>query len=191
MLLAGAALVTLVASACSNSQTAAPADAAAPTSAASAPASAAAGATGALSLATAASKDHGTILTNGDGRAVYLFEADTDGTSKCLAADCVKVWPAVTSTAAASAATGVDATKLSTTKRPDGTSQVSYNNHPLYYFIKDTGPGTTTGQGIKNFGGSWYLVDPTKGAAIDDDEAPAAPAATPAPAATGNSGYGY
>jgi Secreted repeat of unknown function len=69
------------------------------------------------------------------------------------------------------------------TTRTDGTRQATYNGHPLYYFAADKAAGDVKGQGINNFGGSWYVVAPD-GNKIDDDDAPAAkPAAAPAPMA--------
>ena len=57
---------------------------------------------------------------------------------------------------------------LGTTKRADGTEQVTYNGHPLYYFAADTGAGMAKGQGSKEFGADWYVLN-AKGSKIDDD----------------------
>jgi hypothetical protein len=78
----------------------------------------------------------------------------------------------------------VRAALLGTTTRADGTQQVTYNGHPLYYFMNDKAPGDARGQGINRFGGGWYVVDPT-GDKIDSD----APAPAPAAPAGGTSGY--
>jgi predicted lipoprotein with Yx(FWY)xxD motif len=61
----------------------------------------------------------------------------------------------------AMAGDGVDATLLGTITRDDGTTQVTYNGWPLYFFHEDTAAGDTNGQGIDEFGGLWYLVLPT------------------------------
>ena len=58
------------------------------------------------------------------------------------------------------------AADLGTTKRPDGTTQVTYGGHPLYRYAGDTATGQTGGQGSKAFGGAWYVVSPS-GKAID------------------------
>ena len=63
---------------------------------------------------------------------------------------------------------GVSQSLLGTTKRADGTEQVTYNGHPLYYFAADTGSGMAKGQGVKAFGSDWYVVN-GKGSKIDDD----------------------
>jgi hypothetical protein len=83
---------------------------------------------------------------------------------------------------------GAQAALVGTTTRTDGSTQVTYNGHPLYYFAMDKAPGDARGQGINRFGGGWYVVDPA-GNKIDSDDAAPAPAPAPAPASSG--GYGY
>jgi predicted lipoprotein with Yx(FWY)xxD motif len=107
---------------------------------------------------------HGTYLTADNGRALYLWVADTNGKSVCSGA-CAKAWPPVITKGKPVAGTGVSAADLATTMRSDDTEQVTYKGHPLYYFIADTGPGTTKGQGSNSFGAKWWLVTPS-GAAI-------------------------
>ncbi|GAB4057268.1 lipoprotein [Catellatospora paridis] len=102
----------------------------------------------------------GTYLTDGQGRALYLFVADTSAKSTC-SGECAVAWPPLVTTGAPKAGAGVAADKLSTVARDDGSMQVLYNGHPLYYFIKDTAPGQTTGQGVNGFGALWWLVSPT------------------------------
>ena len=106
-----------------------------------------------------------TALTDGTGRAVYLFTADTGSSSTCTGA-CASAWPPVT-TSGTTSITGGDMAKLGTTTRADGTKQVTYGGHPLYYFIKDAKSGDTHGEGLKAFGAEWYLVG-TDGAKIDN-----------------------
>ena len=109
----------------------------------------------------------GKFLADGQGRALYLFEADKGSTSTCTGA-CASAWPPVTASAMPMAGGGVSQSLLGTTKRADGTEQLTYNGHPLYYFAADTGSGMAKGQGTKAFGAGWYVVD-AKGAKIDDD----------------------
>ena len=61
---------------------------------------------------------------------------------------------------------GVSASKLGTTKRGDGTTEVTYNGHPLYTFAGDSAPGQTTGQGSDGFGAEWYVLS-AAGTAIE------------------------
>jgi predicted lipoprotein with Yx(FWY)xxD motif len=104
----------------------------------------------------------GTFLTDAAGRSVYQFGADAAMKSNCSGA-CATAWPPLTSTAAASAGSGVTASKIATITRADGTKQVTYNGHPLYYFIKDTAAGQTNGQGKTAFGAEWTLLTPAGG----------------------------
>jgi predicted lipoprotein with Yx(FWY)xxD motif len=102
----------------------------------------------------------GQALVNGEGMALYAFSLDTGGTSACTG-DCATEWVPLASQGSPVAGTGVDATKLSTITRDDGTMQVTYNGHPLYTFESDTAAGDATGQAMDDFGGTWTLVSPT------------------------------
>jgi predicted lipoprotein with Yx(FWY)xxD motif len=104
-------------------------------------------------------------LTDSSGNALYLFEADTSSTSTCTGA-CASQWPPLL-TKGAPSITGGDASKLGTTKRADGGTQVTYNGHPLYTYYHDTKPGDTNGEGSTAFGAGWYLISPT-GTKIDN-----------------------
>jgi predicted lipoprotein with Yx(FWY)xxD motif len=120
-------------------------------------------AAGASSPSTAAkvgvrSTKLGKILVNGKGVTLYLFLKDKNGKSACSGA-CATAWPPLLTKGKAQAAGGVSAAKLGTTKRADGTTQVTYNGHPLYTFVMDNNkPGNTTGQGSKAFGAEWYVL---------------------------------
>ena len=138
----------------------------------------------ATGVGTAALKP-GTALVDGAGRAVYLFEADNGATSNCYG-QCAQIWAPVPAGGPTSG--GAQAALVGTTTRTDGSTQVTYNGHPLYYFAMDKAPGDARGQGINRFGGGWYVVDPA-GNKIDSDDAAPAPAPAPAPANSG--GYGY
>jgi predicted lipoprotein with Yx(FWY)xxD motif len=106
----------------------------------------------------------GTYLTDGSGRTLYLFVADHAGQSACSGA-CVSAWPPLTSNGAPAASGAAKAGMLATLSRTDGSKQVSYGGHPLYYFAGDTGPGQTSGQGVNGFGAKWWVVSPA-GSAI-------------------------
>jgi predicted lipoprotein with Yx(FWY)xxD motif len=148
-----------------------------------APAAAAAqAAPGATGVGTAALKP-GTALVDGAGRTVYLFEADNGTTSNCYG-QCAQIWAPVPAGGPTSG--GAQAALVGTTMRTDGSTQATYNGHPLYYFANDKAAGDARGQGINRFGGGWYVVDPT-GNKIDSD----APAPAPAPAAPAAGNYGY
>lgn len=102
----------------------------------------------------------GTFLVDGSGHALYLFEADTSKKSACTGA-CAKAWPPLLTSGKPAATGAIKASKISTIKRADGTTQVTYGGHPLYTFIKDTKAGTAKGEGSKAFGAEWYVVAPS------------------------------
>ena len=116
-----------------------------------APASTTTTASGPATVQTA-SASVGTILVNSSGRTLYAFANDQGLTSACTGA-CAGIWPPLMATGAATAGTGVDASKLSTA--PSG--QVAYNGHLLYLYASDTAAGQTNGQGL---GGVWHVVAP-------------------------------
>jgi len=103
----------------------------------------------------------GQILVDGSGRTLYLFAADTGTQSTCNSSACVQYWPPLLTTGAPQAGTGLTASLLGTTKRQDGTTEVTYAGHPLYHFLSDKKAGDVTGQGVNAFGGPWYVVSPS------------------------------
>jgi predicted lipoprotein with Yx(FWY)xxD motif len=163
---AAAATVALAAGCGSgyNNQAAAPATSAA-TSAASSGSGAYGASTSTPSTTVAAAKvstasgDLGTFLVGPDGRTVYLFENDTGTASTCSGA-CAAAWPPLTTGGTPTAGGAAKVSLLGTTKRADGTMEVTYAGHPLYYFAGDTAPGDTNGEGVDHFGAEWYMVSP-------------------------------
>lgn len=101
----------------------------------------------------------GTYLTDGSGRTLYLFMADKSGGSACTGA-CASAWPPLTTKGTAAAGGGVTPSDLGTITRSDGTKQVTYNGHPLYYFAHDKSAGQAAGQGTTGFGAAWWIVSP-------------------------------
>jgi predicted lipoprotein with Yx(FWY)xxD motif len=149
-------------------------------SAAAAGSSASASTTG--TVITTKSGSTGAFLTNASGRAVYLWAKDGMNMSACSGA-CAAAWPPVPATGQLTAAGGAKASDLGTITRSDGTKQVTYDGHPLYYFVGDSAAGQTNGQGSDNFGALWWLVAPSGSKITGTDTATAAaPAAAPAPA---------
>jgi predicted lipoprotein with Yx(FWY)xxD motif len=114
--------------------------------------------TGAATVNVAEVGTFGQALVDAEGRSLYLFTNDTQnsGTSSCTG-DCLVEWPPLFTDGEPVAGEGVDAAMLGTITLPDGTSQVTYNGWPLYYFHEDTAAGDTNGQGL---GGVWFLVTP-------------------------------
>lgn len=104
-----------------------------------------------------ASNKLGKILVDSKGVTLYLFVADTGTKSTCYGA-CAGAWPPLTTKGQPVAGSGVSSKLLGTTKRTDGTEEVTYAGHPLYYYAGDTGPGQTTGQALPQFGAPWYVL---------------------------------
>jgi predicted lipoprotein with Yx(FWY)xxD motif len=101
----------------------------------------------------------GTYLTDGAGRALYMWDADRDGASSCYDA-CAVDWPPLTVTGAATGGPGVQASLIGSATRDDGTKQVTYAGWPLYYFRPDVRPGQLSGQGDTGFGAVWWVISP-------------------------------
>jgi predicted lipoprotein with Yx(FWY)xxD motif len=140
----------LLAAACSKSST--------PSTSASTTASSSPSGAGGMSIGTA-SASLGTFLVGPDGKSLYLFEADTSARSTCSGA-CAQGWPPLTTDGPPVAGSGVMQSLLSTSPRADGTQQVVYDGHPLYYFAGDTKVGDTNGEGVNAFGAGWDVVSP-------------------------------
>jgi predicted lipoprotein with Yx(FWY)xxD motif len=156
----------------------------------SAPPAAAGGSTSASAAAALTIETHsgplGTFLTDGKGNTLYMFASDTSSTSTC-SGQCVVFWPPLAETTTPSVAGGASAGDLGAITRADGTKQVTYNGHPLYYFKEDTAAGDTKGQGNPGFGAKWWVLSP-KGAPIEGSASPAAP--SPAPSSSSSSSTG-
>ncbi|MFP5388539.1 MAG: hypothetical protein ACLGG5_04490 [Thermoleophilia bacterium] len=101
----------------------------------------------------------GKVLVDSNGMTLYYFQKDQNGESTCYGA-CEQGWPPLTTEGAPQAGEGAMASKLGTTKRKDGTVQVTYNKWPLYTFVEDKKPGEDNGTDSKAFGASWYPLHP-------------------------------
>lgn len=101
----------------------------------------------------------GRILVDGKGITLYDFPPDKGTTSVCYGA-CAALWPPLLTHRKPVAGPGVRASLLGTTKRKDGKLEVTYNGHPLYYWVGDHKPGQTTGQALNQFGGPWWVLTP-------------------------------
>jgi predicted lipoprotein with Yx(FWY)xxD motif len=183
---AAALLAACSSSAGSSGTTTSSAPAAAATT--SAPASSANATPAAIATA---SGPLGSYLVDKTGKAIYILTSDKPGgASACPAGTCLKAWPPVAAiTPTPSGLAGITAT-FGTFTAADGTSELTINGYPAYNFVKDVGPGTTTGQGVVSFGGTWWLVSPT-GSWITTAAASSSNAAASSSAKSGGTGYGY
>jgi predicted lipoprotein with Yx(FWY)xxD motif len=99
----------------------------------------------------------GPILVNSKGRTLYAFQKDKNGKSSC-SGSCAMFWPPLLSHGKPTAGSGAKASLLGTTRRSNGSRQVTYNRHPLYTYTLDKKAGQTKGEGILAFGAKWYAV---------------------------------
>ena len=159
---AGIAAAALMIAACGSSSSSSPSGAAAPA------------ATNASSALKAATIGGATVLTNAQGFTLYWFAPDTSTTSKCNGT-CATFWPPVKGPV--TAGTGVTG-KLGTITRADGSTQATYDGHPLYTYKGDTAAGQDKGNNLNIEGGLWHDVTASGGAA-------------PAPSTSTSSGGGY
>ncbi len=102
-----------------------------------------------------ASTSLGKVLVDGRGMTLYTLSADGQNTSTC-ATQCLQFWPAVSP-----GGTGKLSVTTARTTTPDGTAIATVAGHPVYTFSQDQKPGDVNGEGINEFGGTWYAVSPT------------------------------
>ena len=160
------AAATAVLAACSSSGTSSTGGSGSGSTGTSTPAAATAGTLKTTTIGGA------TVLTNAKGFTLYSFAPDTPAKSNCNGT-CAQNWPPVTGPATASGVTGT----FGTIKRSDGSTQATFDGHPLYTFVGDTAPGQNKGNGLNAAGGLWHEIT-TSGTA--------APAST-----SSSSGGGY
>ena len=106
---------------------------------------------------TVATTKLGKVLVDTSGKTLYRFDNDTKPDASTCTGQCASAWPAATVTGTPVAGAGVEASKLSTFKRADGSIQLEIAGHPLYTFAGDAKPGDTNGQGVI---GKWYAAGP-------------------------------
>ena len=118
----------------------------------------------AIALASEQSDEHGSYLTDAEGRPVYLFTADQQGTGDQAAVincseECLEAWPLVEGRGEVEAQENAKAELVGNVQH-DAQSVVTYNGWPLYFFVRDEGADAPQGNDIESFGGEWYLVTP-------------------------------
>jgi predicted lipoprotein with Yx(FWY)xxD motif len=121
-------------------------------------------ATGTAGTVSLRSTQLGMILVDSRGHTLYMFAKERNGKSSC-SGSCAKFWPPSLKRGKATAGSGVKASLLGTTRRSNGSLQLTYNKHPLYAFVLDRKAGQTNGEGNLAFGARWYALS-AKGRAI-------------------------
>lgn len=112
---------------------------------------------GAAVLTVAKAAKVGPVLVDAEGFTVYDFHKDKGTTSSCYGG-CAQVWPPVLTEGSPTAGEGAMSSQLGTTKRKDGTTQVTYAGHPLYTYTVDQKPGEANGNDSSSFGAQWYAL---------------------------------
>jgi predicted lipoprotein with Yx(FWY)xxD motif len=102
----------------------------------------------------------GKIIVDAKGRTLYDFVIDKGTTSVCYGA-CASLWPPYTTNGRPTAGKGVSPNLIGTTKRHDGSTEVTYAGHPLYYYAPDRARGQISGQALDQFGAPWYALAPS------------------------------
>jgi predicted lipoprotein with Yx(FWY)xxD motif len=100
--------------------------------------------------------DYGQVLFDSDDQAIYYFDKESGSKSECYGA-CAEAWPPVLTEGAPQAGSGAQTGLLGTTQRDDGTTQVTYDGHPLYYYVDDR-KGQVLCHNVNEFGGLWLAV---------------------------------
>jgi predicted lipoprotein with Yx(FWY)xxD motif len=158
-LISSLAVLAIIVSACASATPMYPTETVAPVVAATtAPTSASTTAlsSGQTTINVAQDASLGSILVDSNGMTLYLYTKDTPNTSNCYGT-CASYWPPLLTTGTPTAGTGVTPSMLGTTTRTDGTTQVTYNGWPLYYYASDKTAGDTTGENVQ---GVWYVITP-------------------------------
>ena len=130
------------------------------------------------SISVASDPNLGQFLVDGNGMTLYIFTKDNPDQSNCDAS-CLSKWPPLLTDGNPVLGAGVDASMIGSANLADGTSIVTYDHRPLYYFGQDTKPGEMKGQGV---GSVWYVISPT-GSEIDNSSQVES-ASTPSPVAS-------
>jgi predicted lipoprotein with Yx(FWY)xxD motif len=102
----------------------------------------------------------GKAIVDPEGFTLYDFHKDKGTTSACYGG-CAKVWAPLLTEGKPQVGEGAMASKLGTTTRKDGTTQVTYSGHPVYTYVGDKKPGDTTGNDFSSFGAQWYALSPS------------------------------
>jgi predicted lipoprotein with Yx(FWY)xxD motif len=102
----------------------------------------------------------GRKLTDGDGVTLYVYSLDPPGKSSCVGV-CARTWlPAQSHGGKPQPGAGAEAPSVGNIQRPDGSEQITYNGHPVYYYNGDTSPGQSNGNGRSEFSGTWSAQPP-------------------------------
>jgi predicted lipoprotein with Yx(FWY)xxD motif len=105
-----------------------------------------------------ADSDFGRMLFDARGQAIYLFDKESTSRAECYG-ECARAWPPVLTDGEPQAEGSARAGLLGTTQRRDGSTQVTYAGHPLYYYAHE-GPNQVLCHDVVEYGGRWLVVTP-------------------------------
>jgi len=114
-----------------------------------------------ITVRTAGSR-YGRVLVDARGRTLYLFTRDGTGASRCGGA-CARAWPPYVVAGGGRAGAGAHTPLIGVIRRKEGSRQLTYNGHPLYYYVGDRAPGDILCQDVEEYGGHWWVVSPAGG----------------------------
>lgn len=154
-----------------------------------------AGATSSVTVSAKSVSGLGTVLVNQKGQTLYMLTSEKGGKITCTASNgCLHAWPEINLPSGAKAATagsGVQSSLLGTVKGGAGKTEVTYNGWPLYTYFGDSAAGQANGQGISNFGGTWYVLN-TAGNPVTSKAGSGGSGGGSSPSSgSGGGGYGY
>jgi predicted lipoprotein with Yx(FWY)xxD motif len=132
----------------------------------------------------------GSVLVAANGRTLYLFTGDSSKASSCYGS-CAAVWPPLLAKGTVAAGSGLKGSLVGTVERKDGTLQVTYAGHPLYFFAHDGKAGQTKGQASRNFGGRWFVLSPAGIKVVAAHKLPGGTAVNPPQTTTNSTGGSY
>jgi predicted lipoprotein with Yx(FWY)xxD motif len=183
--------VAIVAGACSSGPSGSATSTSRPASSGSTPSSST---SAVVTVSTGKADSLGTVLVGPDGHTLYELTTEHVGNIECTGS-CTSTWLPLTLPTGESAklAAGVPGT-ISTVRRPEGTTQVTYDGHPLYYYASDTAPGQANGQGMNSPGieGTWFVIAPAAASATTTPTtSPASSTTSTSTTSTSSGGYSY
>ena len=132
----------------------------------------------------------GSVLVAANGHTLYLFTGDTAKASSCYG-KCAAAWPPLLAKGPVAAGSGLKGSLVGTVARKDGTLQVTYAGHPLYFFARDGKAGETKGQASRTFGGRWFVLSPAGIKVVAANKLPGGTAVNPPQTTTNSTGGGY
>jgi predicted lipoprotein with Yx(FWY)xxD motif len=137
----------------------------------------------------------GPVVVDGRGRTVYILTAPGKKNVSCTDGNgCTAIWPDLSlpdGVTSATAGSGLKASLMSSMKESDGETYPTYNGYLMYEYASDSAPGQARGQGIKSFGGTWWVLSPSGKPITSSTSGASTPPSSSSSSSGGSGGYGY